>query len=331
MHHSSTHNFTRPQLPIMSRSNVKMGFQGQLQDDEIIGEGNSVNYTYRMHDPRLGRFFAVDPLTAKYPANSPFAFSENRVIDMVELEGLEAILPSQTTDNNILKVYDSEDITKVTFYNQNKYVSVYWEPSSYGKKSYTATNFNNAARITDMAMAIDYDREDPFAFIPLEPDRMVKGRNRKSLVGTFELNIMKGKGISSDRSQEYGKAFRHLLIQGLITDVYGKDEAKDFGDAFEQGSEGVFNKTTNDGRESYGDLINNALGRESYSEWSSQKGNTLSNINGFTNYLNFVAQQALNSDSDGQKGKYITFKSSDESVQNLYKQYQFAKQSEESW
>ena len=43
-----------------------------------------------MHDPRVGRFFAVDPLAPKYPHNSPYAFSENRVIDMVELEGLEA-------------------------------------------------------------------------------------------------------------------------------------------------------------------------------------------------------------------------------------------------
>ena len=42
-----------------------------------------------MHDPRIGRFFAVDPLTAEYPHNSPYAFSENRVIDGVELEGLE--------------------------------------------------------------------------------------------------------------------------------------------------------------------------------------------------------------------------------------------------
>jgi len=42
-----------------------------------------------MHDPRLGRFFAVDPLTAKYPYYTPYQFSGNRVIDMVELEGLE--------------------------------------------------------------------------------------------------------------------------------------------------------------------------------------------------------------------------------------------------
>ncbi len=42
-----------------------------------------------MHDPRLGRFFAVDPLSRRYAYNSPYAFSENRVIDGVELEGLE--------------------------------------------------------------------------------------------------------------------------------------------------------------------------------------------------------------------------------------------------
>ena len=58
-------------------------------DNEIKGRGNSLNYKYRMHDPLVGRFFAVDPLAKKYPWNSSYAFSENRVIDGVELEGLE--------------------------------------------------------------------------------------------------------------------------------------------------------------------------------------------------------------------------------------------------
>ncbi|OWP73989.1 RHS repeat-associated core domain-containing protein, partial [Flavobacterium oreochromis] len=68
----------------------RYGFQGQEKDDQIKGEGNSLNYEYRMHDPRVGRFFATDPLTAKYPYYSPYQFSGNRVIDMIELEGLEA-------------------------------------------------------------------------------------------------------------------------------------------------------------------------------------------------------------------------------------------------
>jgi hypothetical protein len=45
-----------------------------------------------MHDPRVGRFFATDPLEKKYPHNSPFAFSENRIMDAIELEGLEAYM-----------------------------------------------------------------------------------------------------------------------------------------------------------------------------------------------------------------------------------------------
>src|SRR5690554_742839 len=72
-----------------STGDYRYGFQGQEMDDEVKGKGNSVNYKYRMHDPRVGRFFAVDPLAPEYPHNSPYAFSENRVLDGIELEGLE--------------------------------------------------------------------------------------------------------------------------------------------------------------------------------------------------------------------------------------------------
>ena len=71
----------------------RYGFQGQEKDDEIKGIGNSLNYKYRMHDPRIGRFFAVDLLTGSYPYYTPYQFSGNRVIDMVELEGLEPQIP----------------------------------------------------------------------------------------------------------------------------------------------------------------------------------------------------------------------------------------------
>jgi RHS repeat-associated protein len=72
-----------------SSDKYRYGFQGQELDNEIKGEGNSVNYKYRMHDPRVGRFFAEDPLFKEYPWNSPYAFSENFVIAGTEMEGLE--------------------------------------------------------------------------------------------------------------------------------------------------------------------------------------------------------------------------------------------------
>jgi hypothetical protein len=53
-----------------------------------------------MHDPRIGRFFAVDPLTAKYPHYSPYSFSGNKLIHKVELEGLEEGDPPLTGQVN---------------------------------------------------------------------------------------------------------------------------------------------------------------------------------------------------------------------------------------
>ncbi|PKP12733.1 MAG: hypothetical protein CVU08_09000 [Bacteroidetes bacterium HGW-Bacteroidetes-3] len=70
-------------------SDYRYGFQGQEMDNEVKGEGNSLNYKYRMHDPRVGRFFAVDPLANEYPWNSTYAFAENDVIRNLDLEGAE--------------------------------------------------------------------------------------------------------------------------------------------------------------------------------------------------------------------------------------------------
>ncbi len=92
-----------------STGDYRYGFQGQEKDDEVKGEGNSINYKYRMHDPRIGRFFAVDPLAKDYPWNSPYAFSENRVIDGVELEGLEFL----DTDENLYYIKNGRAYVEV--------------------------------------------------------------------------------------------------------------------------------------------------------------------------------------------------------------------------
>ena len=86
--HSNTSKSTR----------TTYSFQGQERDDEVKGAGNSYNFEYRMHDPRVGRFFAVDPLAAKYAYNGTYNFSENRVVDGVELEGLQVVPANEIWD-----------------------------------------------------------------------------------------------------------------------------------------------------------------------------------------------------------------------------------------
>jgi len=78
----------------------RYGFQNQEKDDEIKGEGNSINYTFRMHDPRLGRFFAVDPLAAKFTGWSPYAFCNDNPIMLIDKDGREPTPPDWYKDQN---------------------------------------------------------------------------------------------------------------------------------------------------------------------------------------------------------------------------------------
>ena len=114
-----------------SSAGYRYGFQGQESDDEIKGEGNSVNYKYRMHDPRIGRFFAIDPLAPKYPHNSPYAFSENMIIHCVELEGLESAVSTtrEYFDENgaIIKVTHLEEVDGAYGYGKEGILILYYD------------------------------------------------------------------------------------------------------------------------------------------------------------------------------------------------------------
>jgi hypothetical protein len=64
-------------------------YKFQEQEAQTDLELNWYQYKWRLHDPALGRFGALDPLAEKFDYNTPYAFSENRLTDGVEYEGLE--------------------------------------------------------------------------------------------------------------------------------------------------------------------------------------------------------------------------------------------------
>ncbi|MDC9722081.1 MAG: hypothetical protein PSN34_04820 [Urechidicola sp.] len=135
-------------------SDYRYGFQGQELDNEVKGEGNSLNYKYRMHDPRVGRFFAVDPLAAKYPYYTPYSFSGNKVIHAIELEGLEELILSENykaTFNTYFKVASENDIIAETTVKaisktslQDEY-KIYFGKVNYTSKGKKGVTFDDAA------------------------------------------------------------------------------------------------------------------------------------------------------------------------------------------
>lgn len=65
-------------------------FQGQEWTKDL---GLNIHeWKYRVSDPAIGRFWQVDPLAEDFPHNGTYNFSENRVIDAIELEGLESYI-----------------------------------------------------------------------------------------------------------------------------------------------------------------------------------------------------------------------------------------------
>jgi RHS repeat-associated protein len=82
-------SYQKPKAGVDHASNNYFFQNQELQDDLGLGW---YQFKYRMHDPATGRFTSIDPLAVKYAYNSPYAFSENKLISYVELEGLESVM-----------------------------------------------------------------------------------------------------------------------------------------------------------------------------------------------------------------------------------------------
>ena len=122
-------------------------FQGQELTEDL---GLNVHeWKYRISDPAIGRFWQIDPLAEDYYHNSTYAFSENRVIDSAELEGLERIYAAdgkfidqvgnsdeirvmQYTDSNVQSIIDTANNTELSSEERSNAVSVLNENSFHG-------------------------------------------------------------------------------------------------------------------------------------------------------------------------------------------------------
>ncbi|WFB67671.1 RHS repeat-associated core domain-containing protein [Chryseobacterium sp. WX] len=83
------HNYT---------ATTQNAYQYKYQEQELQETG-FYSFKWRNYMPDVGRFFNIDPLSEKYSYQSHYNFSENRVIDARELEGLEAILLKDNEHN----------------------------------------------------------------------------------------------------------------------------------------------------------------------------------------------------------------------------------------
>ncbi len=74
---------------MVSNTGYQYKYQGQERQDEL-GLGWD-SFKWRNYDYAIGRFMSIDPLSEEYSYQSPYNFAENKVVDHIELEGLEGL------------------------------------------------------------------------------------------------------------------------------------------------------------------------------------------------------------------------------------------------
>jgi RHS repeat-associated protein len=72
----------------------KYGYNTHEKDNEVKGNGNSLDFGARIYDSRSGRWLSVDPLASKYPAHSPYSYCLNNPIIFVDPDGAD-VKPSK--------------------------------------------------------------------------------------------------------------------------------------------------------------------------------------------------------------------------------------------
>lgn len=68
-------------------ADYRFGFNGMEKDDEIKGNGNSLDFGARILDPRVGKFLSTDPFEGKLPQYSPYTAMGNNPIFYIDVDG----------------------------------------------------------------------------------------------------------------------------------------------------------------------------------------------------------------------------------------------------
>ena len=166
------------------------------QDQEFAEdlELNVHEWRYRISDPAIGRFWQIDPLAESFVHNGTYNFSENRIIDAVELEGLEALV-----------IHAAKDYHKV----MNR-------PATSGERNAATTGVSIVHPIAAFNVG------------------SVKrgGTNISSVSGRVSRHVAENNNMSIGLGSERN-AFRHALWSATTKNEFGEKAATRIGNAHE--------------------------------------------------------------------------------------------------
>jgi len=78
-----------PGRKFSATDSYRYGFNGKENDNEVKGEGNSLDFGARIYDPRLGRWHSTDPVIKAWL--SPFQYASNNPVNLTDPDGGDEI------------------------------------------------------------------------------------------------------------------------------------------------------------------------------------------------------------------------------------------------
>jgi RHS repeat-associated protein len=97
----------------------RYGFNGEELMNELSGDGMAYDLGERFYDGRLGKMFSLDPLSAQYPWQSPYAYCYNNPIWIVDVKGMGGGTEREPATHTTKKGETLWGVSK-DYYNQNK-------------------------------------------------------------------------------------------------------------------------------------------------------------------------------------------------------------------
>jgi len=210
----------------------RFGFNGMEKDEEVKGNGNSLDFGARIYDPRLGRWLSLDPLMAKYPSLSPYTFVDNSPLSFIDLDGRDIIWvgtwtkKQQKTQIAMMKMQWGKAVYRQ--FKNSKTDDIYIGHTSAINGKEGRTRFNANSRFRDKMW---YFWETP----KIEYQYSTIAKGDKIFVDVFEgekinnedaiihLVLVSDNALESDEYYSAGLIIHEIIVHILIPRLYGAD------------------------------------------------------------------------------------------------------------
>jgi RHS repeat-associated protein len=184
----------------VSKGEYRYGFNGMEKDNEMKGEGNSLDFGARIYDSRLGRWLSVDPLARKYVELTPFHFTGNNPILFVDFDGEDFGVKINNSDKTIVIVANVYT-TNAKAYRQAKNSADTWNNKVSISGSYTVTfqmKVNMPATVSESEVVRTFSTVNFYR---------KNGKLKKNLYTQYQSALIKNKALEAAEKDPIGNSY----------------------------------------------------------------------------------------------------------------------------